>query len=1278
MSKFKVLLLSLLLNISLIAKEDASPPDDGYTINFENVEMKQLLQFISKIGNLNLIYNESEVDFNITFVSDKPTSLNDVRSALIQILRIHDLSLIEEGKNLIIHRNASVKQIPTVVSAENPIKGQTPSIMTRVFKIHRGNPTNIAALITPLLSTSAMVEVSIETRQIIVTDVASSIETVHQLLKSLDIPETPYDIDTYEAENMNVLELQLFAQQIMKPLSESMTLEIIAQPGSNTIFIVSTPFLIDKTIALLKEIDNDINYTSGTKRLTPSNVLIYPLVYKNEDDILSMLKNIFRGSKDQGLDVTALEKIVDNAIYISSTHSLLLIGIPENLALIDGFLKNIDIGNAFLGTVNTSFLIYEPKGMNVDEMLKVLDEISENLQRSGYFNQNLLYVLKNATPIHDINSILFVVPQDTRPELLALLESIIGSYNVDIDKTGISHFYLYNIQKASEEQLRDALSNLKDYLKNNEYPNDNLIKAISSMKWIKATNSLFFVGSTKSLKEVAELLPTFDVSAAQSKELLTQAPPSTEFLVFTPKNTDAEHLKLLVDETAENLASSDLSDPAFMKCLDSIKVLKDSEQLLFTGTATALARLNILLEKLDMQSHGGLDETAVFIYELNSLSFDDLKQILEGIVNDSKKLTRPFYSPLFKTISSIKQLKNTDSVQFVGTPDSITKLKEILAKIDKESDIKNAFGSNILVYKVKEASPTELIDQLKSIALESKKQQKKGSAFYYAIESVRYVKNTHSLVFVGSAEALQKLQKLLLELDTGQKLGKEVEGEKRHVEGYQIYVPQYVPGPELILMVASFESHLVHNGMTNPALAEVVDHLSYVQKTNTIIVSGEKEGVLEVISLLKQFDNVESLGPGGDQNLLSSVNDQGFLLYKIQNILGSEIVSALKKISVSLGLQQQNSKQNQDLIQAISSIQWIETTNSLIATGTPVVLTKLDQLLKSIDRPISQVFIEVLVIDTTLDDETTFGLSWQNKGTLKNKFGYSLGNFEPQSDSPGIPFAQNMNKIDGAKPPTGMAIPPLAGGYMGIIGDIIFHNGQSYSSIGSLVNAFKSDGNVTIVLSQKIVTQDNQNAKIFSGQNVPFTGSLVTTSGLSQTTNANLEYRNIGVTLSITPNISSDGMVTLDVDEEISEEVNDGSSSDSESVDSRTINGIRTAKTNMTTKIRVPDRHFVLLSGTMSNSITRNVSGIPCLGGLPLVGAAFSKTEKTIANRNVIMFIKPHIIHNSQEYSEITRNQEAAYSREEQCNIQDFTEGLESVKSSSDYNEFDDYDSYDD
>ena len=88
------------------------------------------------------------------------------------------------------------------------------------------------------------------------------------------------------------------------------------------------------------------------------------------------------------------------------------------------------------------------------------------------------------------------------------------------------------------------------------------------------------------------------------------------------------------------------------------------------------------------------------------------------------------------------------------------------------------------------------------------------------------------------------------------------------------------------------------------------------------------------------------------------------------------------------------------------------------------------------------------------------------------------------------------------------------------------------------------------------------------------------------------------------------------------------------------INGIRTSKTNMNTRIRVPDRHFLILSGTMRNTTTRSVSGIPCLGGLPLLGAAFSSTEKALNNRNLIMFVKPHIIQTSKEFDEITKSQE--------------------------------------
>jgi len=1269
MHKLKFFVLSILLYCSVFA---APTEEEGYTINFKNVQMTELLQYISKVGKLNLIYNESDIDFSVTFVSDKPTSLSNIKSALLQILRIHNLKMVEEGNNLIIHKNPGVKQIPTVVSKENPIRGQTPAIMTRVFRVQRGNPSNIAAIITPLLSSTALVEVSVDTRQLIVTDVASSIDTVGQLLKSLDVPNTPYDVDSFEAENLNADELILLAKKIMAPLSEGTMLQLVAQPETNTIYIVSTPFLIDKTMSLLEELDKDMSIqASGNRRISSSNILIYQLVHKSRDTVIATLHKIMKESKKQGLDVGALKTIVDSASYVRGTHSLVFIGYPDNLILLEGLLKNIDTNNNFLGSENAAFFLFEPKGMNVDEMSRVLDEIAENLEESAYPNQSLLRVLTCACPIYDLNSILFVVPPDTKPELVTLLDSVIASYNVDIEKTGISHFYLYKIQKASEEQISDSLKNLKEYLKKNDYPNENLIKTISSKKWIKSSNSLFFVGSTKSLQELAEILPTFDVETSMSQERLTKSGPATEFVVFTPKNTDAKHLKEMLNDTHKELEKSKLSDPAFMQSLHTAKILESSEQLIFTGSPASLKRMLILAEKLDAQSHGGVNETELYIYYPVTLDFKELKETLTGIVEDASKFQSPSYSPLSKTIETMRQLQNSAGIQFLGSPETIERLKMILKQVDGSSGLQGGMGTNILVYKLKTATSSDIISQLKTIAKQSQKQKGAGNELAATINSVRYVQSSNSLVFVGSKPALEQIQKILSKLDPLGKIGGRKVVTGRDIEGYQIYVPQFVPGQELISMVGSFETHLTNVGMLNHDLSEVIDHLTYVQKTNTIIVSGNKEAVTEVIALLKQFDNLETLeaaGLGGDENL-ENINEQGFLLYKIQNLEGNEIVTALQKISHSLKLQEKNTKKNDELISAISSIQWIETTNSLIATGSSPVLSKLNQLLKSVDRPISQVFIEVLVLDTTLSDSTTFGLGWQNKGTLYNKFGYSLGNLMPGTDSTSAPLAANLNKIDGKTTPAGSSIPPLAGGYMGIIGDIIWHNGNSYSSIGSLLNALKTEGDTTVVLSQKIVTQDNQNAKIFSGDNVPFTGSLVTTSGLSQTTNANLEYRNIGVTLSITPNISDDGMITLDIDEEISEEVNDGSDTSSTDLNTATINGIRTSKTNMTTRIRVPDRHFLILSGTMKNQTVRSISGIPCLGGLPLIGAAFSKTEKNIENRNVIIFVKPHIIQNVKQYKEITNSQENLYSDKSQCNEDDFHEGLELVKSPTDAND---------
>ncbi len=83
----------------------------------------------------------------------------------------------------------------------------------------------------------------------------------------------------------------------------------------------------------------------------------------------------------------------------------------------------------------------------------------------------------------------------------------------------------------------------------------------------------------------------------------------------------------------------------------------------------------------------------------------------------------------------------------------------------------------------------------------------------------------------------------------------------------------------------------------------------------------------------------------------------------------------------------------------------------------------------------------------------------------------------------------------------------------------------------------------------------------------------------------------------------------------------------------------------MATHVHVPDKHFLVLSGMIRNAKSQHKAGLPCLGGLPWIGAAFSKTKKHDEKRNVIIFVRPHIIHSFQDYQNADRKQQEIYRR---------------------------------
>ena len=97
----------------------AKVQDETYTINFQNISMIEYVKFVSKIAGVNFIFNQRDLQFPVTIISEEPVTVKNIMSMLIQVLRIHDLNLLEQENNLVISKSTTVNQISTIVSSDS-------------------------------------------------------------------------------------------------------------------------------------------------------------------------------------------------------------------------------------------------------------------------------------------------------------------------------------------------------------------------------------------------------------------------------------------------------------------------------------------------------------------------------------------------------------------------------------------------------------------------------------------------------------------------------------------------------------------------------------------------------------------------------------------------------------------------------------------------------------------------------------------------------------------------------------------------------------------------------------------------------------------------------------------------------------------------------------------------------------------------------------------------------------------------------------------------------
>lgn len=766
-------------------------PTKTILINFNNVNMVEFIRFVSRISNKNFVFDDNDLQFNVTIVSEEPTSIENVMTALIQTLRVHNLSLLEQGNNLVIHKNQKVNNISKVVMEDQPPSNPNQTeLVTRVFRLNSLDPARASDILKPLVSERAIVEILTNPNHIIITDIVTNVNEIAQLLKSLDAPKSGMVIGQYVVRNAFMDTLIQLAQRIMQPIAGEQTLTFVPHAGANSIFIISSPYLVERTISILQYLDQ---FQGATQILTPSELRLEGV---------------------EGVGATGAA----GATGPGATG----------------------------GTGGAA-----------------------RLGRGG---------------------------ASTLP----------GRW--DRDANGVWRY-------------------------------------------------------TPILPAGTQFSPT--------------SPPAGRWLV---------------DENGNWYFQAGTP-----------------------GSGTA-----------GLQGPGGEPEG-----------------------------------------------------QWVLTP------------------------QGIWVYQLNPG---------KSI----------------------------------SAERLSRSAKAAQELPSG------------HIERTKFYI------------------------------------------------------------------------------------------HKLRYRKGDQLEKTLGRIAKSFAA---NSNTNTDLISVINSVQWIESINSLVFSGTPAALEKMQELISEIDLPLRQVFIEMLILNAALQDSMELGVDWgsrfgggQGGGLVAGSQAFLNGASTLPSglDTAGLvgrtssgvnPVAVGTNPINIAD---GSNLARISGRYaLGLIGQSLHFNGTTFNSIGLLITALHDQTKIDVVMNPKIIAEDGTTAEIFVGENIQYPTQAVANDRGSIVTQ-NFQYQDVGTRLKVTPYISSDDLITLDIEEEVSAVTQQATAIGNSSQ----IVGPTTSVSKSTMRVHVPNKYFMVVSGLMSDTDTRVRNNVPCLGGVPLIGAFFSDKQSRDEKLNTLIFIRPEIIDSEAQIDDLTKRQQ--------------------------------------
>jgi general secretion pathway protein D len=273
--------------------------------------------------------------------------------------------------------------------------------------------------------------------------------------------------------------------------------------------------------------------------------------------------------------------------------------------------------------------------------------------------------------------------------------------------------------------------------------------------------------------------------------------------------------------------------------------------------------------------------------------------------------------------------------------------------------------------------------------------------------------------------------------------------------------------------------------------------------------------------------------------------------------------------------------------------------NTIIIVATPVEFAVIESALKRLDVPARQVLIDMTIAEIQLTDQLQFGVEWLFNGVTPNGQG-----FGGQVNTPISPIAGGSGATPQYSLPT-----ILTRGFSYLISSAKFPGGAV-----AALRLLDTYGNTKVISNPHLAALDNQKATIKVGERIPIDQSVIV-GGTTNAVTTTAQYIDTGVLVQVTPHINAGGLVTLEVQAEVS---NPGPAP------TGTAPPINTR--SVQTSIAIPSGQTMVMGGLILDGDDNNSSGLPLISRIPVLGGLFGSQELKKRRTELVLFVTPRVL----------------------------------------------------